>query len=373
MKRYEVMLELFFECLLILLQVFGFVYLLPKVLGFMWPFVTGWIIAMITYPLSLFFQKKFHINQKFMSAFFLICLLAAVGGILYFLLVNLGKEALNFMTDLPKTFEKVDRVTTGLLDMFHQKGIFPKSWQFNMDSILNSIKESVGTMVNQIGSMGVSHAGSIAKNVTNFFIGMIVSLLSSYFFVVYREKLSVNYRKNLPVSFQKSVDRIMEQVRGAVGGYLFAQIKIMGIICIIILIGLTMMRNSYALLLALCIAVVDVLPFLGTGFILMPWACYNLIAGNIREAVWLVFLYLTCLLARQLLQPKIIGDSVGLHPLLTLVLIYVGFKLDGIRGFLFAMIGGILVRNFYRIGLFDRKIQRFRHLFSALQKAEEQL
>lgn len=373
MKRYEVMLELFFECLLILIQIVTFVYLLPKALGFMWPFVTGWIIAMITYPISIFVQKKFHISKKFVSAVILIGLLAAVSGFLYFILARLGREALSFMSDMPALYHKADSVISNLPDLFHNSGLIPKSWQPNMDSIFESIKDSVGGIVNQIGTMGVSHAGSIAKNVTNFFIGFIVSILSSYFFVVYRERMTHSYRSLIPTAFQERIDRIIEQVKGALGGYFFAQLKIMGIISVILFIGLMIAHNSYALLLALLLAVVDVLPFLGTGFILMPWAFYNLLAGDYKTAVLLVILYLVCLLSRQLLQPKIIGDSVGLHPLLTLVLIYIGFKLDGIRGFLISMIAGILVRNFYRIGLFDQKIRRFKRLFHALKEADEQL
>ena len=373
MKRYEVMLELFFECLLIMLQVITFVYLLPKALGFMWPFVTGWLIAMITYPLGMFLQKKFHINKKFVSAMILIGLLAAISCLIYFIMARLGREALNFMADMPGVYNKVDHAIGSFMNGFHNNGWIPKSWQPNMDSLLESAKSSIGTLVNQIGSAGVSHAGSIAKNVTNFFIGFIVSILSSYFFVVYREKLAQNYRNLFPEGLQNKLDRIMEQVRGAVGGYLIAQLKIMGIIFLILFVGLFIGKNPYALLLALLIAVVDVLPFLGTGFVLMPWAFYDILVGNYQETVLLVILYLVCLLSRQLLQPKIIGDSVGLHPLLTLVLIYVGFKLDGIRGFLIAMIAGILVRNFYRIGLFDDKIRRFKKLFQALKEADEQL
>lgn len=373
LKRYEVMLELFFECMLILVQILTFVYLLPKTLGFMWPFVTGWVIAMITYPVSLFLQKKFHINKKFVSALILIGLLAAVSGLLYCILARLGGEALNFMSDLPVLYDKVDGVIGNLPDFFHNMKLIPRAWQPNMDSIFASIKDAVGAMVNQIGAIGVAHAGSIAKNVTNFFIGFIVSILSSYFFVVYRERLSHSYQNWIPVSIQHKLDGIMEQVKGALGGYLFAQIKIMGIIFVILFVGFVLLHNSYALLLAFIVAFVDVIPFLGTGFVLMPWALYNLMAGNYKETVLLVILYLVCLLSRQLLQPKIIGDSVGLHPLLTLVLIYIGFKLDGIRGFLIAMIAGILVRNFYRIGLFDSKIRRFKRLFLALKEADEHL
>lgn len=373
MKRYEVMLELFFECLLICLQVFAIVYVIPKVLGFMWPFVTGWVIALITYPISLFLQKKFHISKKFISVLILVGLLASVSGIFYMIVVRLGREALSFMTDMPGIYEKMDGVLVSIQELFHKSGIFPRSWQLNMDTLFGSIKESVGEIVNQIGAAGVTHAGSIAKNVTNFIIGMIVSLLSAYFFVVYQEKLAHNYKKLLPSSLRFGIDRIMEQVKGAVGGYLLAQIKIMGIICLILFVGLALLKNPYAFLLALLIAVVDLFPFLGTGFILMPWALYNLFAGNLKSAVWLVILYLICLLARQLLQPKIIGDSVGLHPLSTLVLIYVGFKLDGIKGFFIAMILGILVRNLYRIGLFDHKIKRFQSLFRALKEADSQL
>ena len=82
-------------------------------------------------------------------------------------------------------------------------------------------------------------------------------------------------------------------------------------------------------------------------------------------------LYVICLLSRQLLQPKIIGDSVGLNPFVTLLLIYVGFKVGGILGFLLAMIIGIISLNFYKLGLFDQKIARFKHLLKQLKEANQ--
>lgn len=373
MKRYEVMLELFFECLLIVLQIICILYFLPKLLGFLWPFVTGWVIAMVTYPLSTFFQKRFHINQKYMSALILIGLLAAVSGLVYFVIVNLGRETLSFMADMPGIYQKVQTVVDRLITLLSKNSIFPISWKPNMDTLIQSARDYLGTLVNQIGSVGVSHAGSIAKNVTNFFIGFIVSLLSAYFFVAYREKMTHDYRNGLPTTIQQKIDRIIEQVKDAVGGYLIAQLKLMGIVFLILLMGLFLMKNPYSLLLAFLIAIVDVLPFLGTGFILIPWALYSLVVTDYRTAIWLFLLYLICLLSRQLLQPKIIGDSVGLDPMITLLLIYVGFKLDGLRGFLVAMIFGILIRNFYKIGLFDNKIKRFQRLFQLLRKAEEEL
>lgn len=373
MKRYEVMLELILEAVILALQILFFLYLIPKCLGFMWPFVTGWIIALITWPITQYLQKKLQINRRFLSVATLVLLIAMIAGILFCLIMSMGKEAISFMTDLPEIFNKFMAVTDRIPNYLMESPFVPESLKINLDTVIESAKSAAFSMVNQIGSFGVSHAGGFAQNIANFFIGFIVSLLSAYFFVMYREKMMEGYGSLCPKPLRERINNILDQVKNAIGGYFIAQLKLMGIIFLILLIGLFLSGNPYSLLLAFFIALLDVIPFFGTGFVLIPWAIYDVIAGNYYLALFRVILYLVCLLGRQLLQPKIIGDSVGLDPFVTLVLIYVGFKLNGIIGFLVAMITGILVRNFYKMGLFDCKINRIKHLITQLNKANKQI
>lgn len=373
MKRYEVMFELILEAIILILQILFCLYIIPKSLGFMWPFVTGFLIALITWPITRYLQRRFHINRRIISVVTLVLLIAMIAGIVFCVIFSLGKEALTFMSDMPAIYEKFMSVVEKIPDMISNSSIFPQSLQLNMNSMLTSVKSAAFSMVESIGSTGVSYAAGLAKNVTNFFIGFIVSILSAYFFVQYKEKMAHGYKSFLPEELQSRLNSIGAQVKNAIGGYFVAQIKLMGIIFVILLVGLFISGNPYSLILAFLISLLDVIPFFGTGFVLMPWAIYDLIAGNYSLAILRVILYLCCLLGRQLLQPKIIGDSVGLDPFVTLVLIYIGFKVNGIIGFLVAMIAGILVRNFYKMGLFDEKITRIRHLIAMLRQANKKI
>lgn len=373
MKRYEVMFELILEAIILALQIILCLYFIPKTLGFLWPFVTGWVIALITWPITQLVQKKFHINRRIISVITLILLIGLVAGGVFCILISLGKEALNLMTDLPSLFNSFISVIEKLPVMISNLNFIPKSMQINVDSLLESIKAAAFSIVNEIGSIGVSHAAELAKNVTNFFVGFIVSILSAYFFIIYKEKMATGYKNFLPKDFQNRLKHITDSVKDAIGGYFLAQLKLMAIIFVILLVGLFITGNPYSLLLAFLIALLDVIPFFGTGFVLIPWALYDVVAGNYYLALLRVILYVCCLLGRQLLQPKIIGDSVGLDPFITLVLIYIGFKVNGIAGFLIAMIAGILVRNFYKMGLFDQKIHRIKHLLIRLNEANEKI
>lgn len=339
----------------------------------MWPFVTGFLIALITWPITQYIQKRFHINRRIISVVTLVLLIALIAVVVFCVTFSLGKEALTFMSDMPSIFNSFMDVAEKVPDLISDSAILPQSLQLNVDSMIESIKTAAFSIVERIGSVGMSYAAGLAKNVTNFFIGFIVSILSAYFFVQYKERMAHGYKSFLPEELQTRLNSIATQVKDAIGGYLIAQLKLMGIIFVILLIGLFISGNPYSLILAFFISLLDVIPFFGTGFVLMPWAIYDLVAGNYYLAILRVILYLCCLLGRQLLQPKIIGDSVGLDPFVTLVLIYIGFKVNGIIGFLVAMIAGILVRNFYKMGLFDQKITRIKHLLVNLKHANERI
>ena len=110
----------------------------------------------------------------------------------------------------------------------------------------------------------------------------------------------------------------MDNLKYAVGGYFKAQFKIMAVVFVILLCGFGIMGMHFSILLALGIAFLDFLPFFGTGTALIPWALYELLTGDYRRVVGLLILYAVTQIVRQLIQPKLVGDSIGLNPLLPL-------------------------------------------------------
>ncbi len=156
---------------------------------------------------------------------------------------------------------------------------------------------------------------------------------------------------------QKNIRIIADKSRQIMGGYFKAQMKIMIVVAAIIFIGLLILRVDYLLLLTLVIAVLDFLPVFGSGTILLPWALFEILTGDYHLAVGLLLLYGITQLVRQLIQPKLVGDSIGLNPFLTLFFLFVGFRIRGVLGMILGIPIGMIVIAMYEMGAFDNWIR----------------
>lgn len=146
---------------------------------------------------------------------------------------------------------------------------------------------------------------------------------------------------------------VCDNLKYAVGGYFKAQFKIMAVVFLMLVIGFMLLDVNFIFLLAILIAFLDFLPFFGTGTALLPWAVYKFLVGNYKMTVGLLVLYGVTQLVRQLIQPKLVGDSLGMNPLLTLVFLFVGYRTGGLFGMIFAVPVGLIVINLYKAGAFD--------------------
>ncbi len=161
-------------------------------------------------------------------------------------------------------------------------------------------------------------------------------------------------------------------LKQAVGGYFKAQFRIEVWMYVLLLVGLTVMKVRYGILIALLMAFLDFLPFFGTGIVLVPWAIVTVIGGNYLRAIGFLIIWGAGQLFRQLIQPKIMGESIGMEPIPTLFLLFIGYRIAGVGGMLIAVPLGIIVVNMNEAGFFDtpkysvkilvRNINRFRQL-----------
>ena len=184
-----------------------------------------------------------------------------------------------------------------------------------------------------------------------------IALLASYFFTADRDKILAILKNIVPESIQGYYKLIMENIKTAFGGYFKAQFKIMLILTLILFVGLELMQVHYSFFVALLIAFLDLLPVFGTGTILWPWIVIDLITGAYKQAIFLGVLYLICQVVKQLLQPKMVGDSIGISPLATLFFMFVGYRIGGVLGMIVGIPIGMAILKFYELGIFDRLIR----------------
>ncbi len=334
--------------------IFLLVWLGPKFLKFFMPFVIGWIIAMIANPLVRFLERRLKIVRKHSSAFIVIGVLAAIilGG--YFLISKVVMEGIRFARDLPELYYRAEAEIRLVMENLSRLFQFlPQKTQIALGNLGNNLSQYIGTLIQSIGVPTVEAAGNVAKNIPNILIQIIVTILSSYFFIADRDKMMEQVHMFIPKSVSRSIDLIGNHLKQVVGGYFKAQFRIMGVVAAILLVGFFILDVDYAVLLACLIAFLDFLPFFGTGTALIPWAAVKLFAKEYQTAVGLGIIYLVSQLVRQVIQPKIVGDSMGLNPLLTLIFMYIGFKVNGVAGMILAVPIGLILLKLYEVGVFD--------------------
>lgn len=330
------------------------VFLGPKLLVFFMPFVLGWIISLIANPLVHFLEKHVKIVRKISSVIIIIGVLALVclGG--YALISWLIHQIGGFLSLLPSYYKSIMEEVNELLDLL--EGVLKRLPIDMRDKIQDFGEDSVKFVtdwVKNLGKPAVTAASRAAKNLPSVFIGFFVTLLSAYFFTADHDKLAAGCKKIAPASVQHMALIIKESFSSTVGGYFKAQFKIMGVVAVILTAGMFIMGVDYAVLVGILIAFLDALPFLGTGTALFPWALFEILNHDYKMAVGLVVLYVVTQVVRQIIQPKLIGDSIGLAPLPTLLFIYIGYQFGGFLGMLIAIPMGMIMIELYRKGVFD--------------------
>ena len=351
MKKYSKAVVNLAIAVIVLLAV---IYLVPRAFVFFMPFVVGWIIALMASPLVHFFEEKIKLKRKIGSAFVIIAVIALVVLLLYSVIAWLVDQVGGLIHSLPDMWAGMESDLSSMGSRFDVLlSRLPENLQTNIDSISENVINKLGEFFGQMGTPTIEAAGRLASQLPAIFIGVIMALLSAYLFVAERQQINEWFRKSMPATLQLYYGMIRRSLVKSVGGYLKAQLKIEVWMYLLLLIGLGVLNVSYYALIALVIAILDFLPFLGTGTVLIPWAVIKIFASDYKVAVGLLIIWCVGQLARQLIQPKIVGDSIGVPPLPTLLLLYVGYQVGGVLGMIIAVPLGLLVYTMYQEGAFD--------------------
>lgn len=344
----------------------------PKLLKFFMPFVIGWVIAMIANPLVRFLESRVRIVRKHSSMMIVVVVLAAIIGLGYFLISRLFWQAFELAKDLPELYERASadfrEIFLRFDDIFR---MLPANVQQAWQDFAGSVGQTLSFLVQKIASPTVEVAGSVAKGIPNALVNVVVTILSSYFFIAERDKIIEFWRRYLPQGGGKYYHYMKDDAKKLIGGYFLAQFKIMFVVAAILVAGFLILGIDYAFLLAILVSLLDFLPLFGTGTVLIPWAIVKLLSADYALAVGLALLYVLTQVVRQVIQPKIVGDTMGLPPLMTLIFLYLGFKLHGISGMILAVPLGILVLNLYKYGAFDSMIDSIKLLTEEVRRIRQ--
>lgn len=330
------------------------IFLVPKLVVLFMPLIIGWIISCVANPLVVFLESKIKIRRNAGTVVVIVAVIAAVIGIGYMACSILARQIYGFVREMPEMWDIFmnDLNKISIIANQYVGNIAPNLTEF-FNNLGASIGEAIANLPSKLDFHTFDGMSTMVGNIASLAISVIMAMLSAYFFIADREWFYDKLEKTIPEGLAKKYDVFYDSIKHAVGGYFKAQLRIEIWMYILMLFGLTLLRVRYALLIALLIAVIDILPFFGSGIVLVPWAAVELLGGDYVRAIGFIVIWGAGQLFRQLIQPKIMGDSIGMQPIPTIILLFLGYRLAGVIGMLVAVPLGIIVVNMNDAGFFD--------------------
>ena len=311
--------------------------------GIFLPFLIGWLLSLLFDPLADRLERL-HIPRGIGALLGILLLFALLGLLGFWSGTSIVDRIRAFSENLPRYMDIVELRLQAFWDQFDTfQAKLPPELQ---TAFLKFQTDASGVLLSLLPTGG---AMDTLGGVPSFFLGFFVALISAYFFTKDKALIHSVYQTHVVPLFGLSIRTTKQELKASVWGYVKTQLILMGFVFTITILGMLLLRSPHALLLSVLIAIIDSLPFFGSGFILWPGALIHLMTGNTFLALGYLVLYGILQVVRQILQPKILGTQIGLHPLLTLFSMYFGFKCIGVFGLILGPIIAVVLRAFFRI------------------------
>ena len=265
----------------------------------------------------------------------LILFYAVIVVILWLVGAKLVSMVRGTITSLPELY--ADSIAPSLDQLNHfitdvAANFAPSIRESSPTGVLGDLVNNLSGQVKGLQSWGIGKVVDIGMAVPNFLLGFLFAILSSAFFAGDYKKITMFVSAQLSPKVRNIVLEIKGYLFGTLGKYLKSYFIIMCITFAELAIGFTVIGIKGSILIAFLVAICDILPVLGTGTIVIPWAAVALITGNYILAIELIVIYIIVTIVRNIIEPKIVGQQLGLHPIVTLFCIFIGLRLMGVLG-----------------------------------------
>lgn len=340
---------------LFIITVLGVLYvILTYVFAWFLPFLFAFLIAtLLQKPINGILEHS-GLNRRVIAPVVTAILVALVLLALGFILVKLITQTAAFVVQLPEVFntsapaflEAVQEHFEGLVARM------PDAWESGLRQTAADLISSIQNQLSNISSVVVSWTANKAVGIPSALIGIIVTIVATFFMTSSYEQIRGFVKRQIPDRYRELVEETWSTFGHTLTRMLQSYLLIMFITFVELALGLTILHINYSAVIAAFVSLVDILPVLGTGTVLIPWGVAACIMGDLHSGIGILLLYLVITVVRSILEPRIIGQRIGLHPLVTLMAMYLGLKLLGLPGmFLFPLVL-ILIKNAQEIGMF---------------------
>ncbi|MBR6708278.1 MAG: sporulation integral membrane protein YtvI [Clostridia bacterium] len=307
------------------------------------PFLLAWGISLLLAPLADKMHAHTHLPRRVCNAVLLLLTLLLIVLLLTLLVNRLIGELRRLLEWLSadggtRVAMWIGQVRDWFFSLGERFPILGRLWGGEIEGLFSGAEEIVSGMIGEtlsgISTVIPTAIAAILRALPKIMLFLAVTILACFYFALDLERINGAIRGLLPRSVQRRLPRLKQRAAGTALRWLRAYLLLMTLTFCELLIGFALLDLDYAFLPALLIALVDLFPVLGVGTVLLPWSLFCFFGGNYHLGIGLLILYGVTTIVRQIAEPRIVGESMGLHPLLTLVAMYVGFRLWGLGGML---------------------------------------
>lgn len=322
------------------------------------PFVIAWVISLLVKRPIEFVMKKLNISRRLAAIPVVLVFFGTVGVLVTLVGLKVIAEIVSVVGIVPNMYmDHVSPLVNTILESVEESVISRDPTLVTaVEEVLSQLVKAVGDILSGLSVKVMSVVASFTSSLPGLFINLVLTIISTFFITMDYDKFTKFFYDQLTGKKKETFLEIKEYVVGTLFVCIRSYALIMSITFVELSIGLSILRIENAVMIAALISIFDILPVLGTGGIMIPWVVIALIQRNYALSIGLLVVYIVVTVIRNIIEPKIVGKQIGLHPILTLSSMFLGVQLFGVVGLFGFPIGLSLIRNLNEKGV----IQWFR-------------
>ncbi len=337
------------KILYMILGALGIYLLIKYLLPYTAPFIVAWIIASGLQVFVKWLHEKLQMKRGIATSLSMVIVLSAISWGLSTIGRKIFAQANNLYQSIPLYREEIFQIINNISDKTkHLFSTLPFNSAISLEKTIDQLFQNLASFLGSFVSKG---SINVVSKLPNMLFLTIIMLLSIFFMTRDYAVIQKFFEAQIPLGMREKSKILKDDLINALGGYVRTQLILMCITISICFIGFLLLGFNSAILLAIIIGVVDALPIFGSGLFLVPLAIYNLILGKYSMVVGLAAMHALIIIVRQVVEPRILSNQIGVYTLVTIMAMYVGFRTMGIIGLIIGPVLVIVLQTLQKVGL----------------------
>lgn len=312
------------------------------------PFIIALGLSALAEPVIDFCRRKMQLRRSFTAAVLTLALLGALVLLVSVLLVQLLRQGYAFLSGLPQQLEHLPQLLDALQTRFDRFcAACPEALRVRLESFLDEISTPLTSLFQHFSTWCLSFVTEALGKVPQLFLFCLTTVLALFFTASSYPTIMAFFRRQLQPQRLETARGVKANLFSTLGMWLRSELTLLFITFAQLLLGFFLLHEPYALLLAFVICLIDALPVLGSGTVLLPWAIGCFLLDRVPRGIALLALYVSVTLVRSIMEPRIMASQAGLPPLVALVALYVGFCVMGVGGMLLFPIALLFIKQLH--------------------------